>query len=70
MSRNGRKLINTRAIAVNDPSNPARGTSLLIHPLTGAQQSLKIPEASSIDMPMNQACRAADFRLEPRREAA
>ena len=37
------KLIKTRAIAVSDPSSPARGTSVLIHPLNGAQHQLEDP---------------------------
>src|SRR5262245_9756857 len=70
MSKSGSNLISTKAIAVNDPSKPARGTFFRTHPLKGAQPSLKIPDANSIVMPKNQACRADDSGSSPRASAA
>ena len=55
------------AIAVSEPSSPARGTRLRTQPQTGAQASLKIPEASSIVSPSNHACRAAAAGAGPAR---
>ena len=59
-----------RAMAASEPSSPARGTTLRTQPLTRAQASLKIPEASSMAMPRNQACRAAASAARPRPSAA
>src|SRR5208282_886914 len=58
------------AIAVSEPSSPARGTRLRTQPQIGAQASLKIPEASSIVSPRNHACRAASAAASPRPSAA
>ena len=58
------------AIAVSEPSSPARGTRLRTRPQIGAQASLKIPEASSIVSPKNHACRAAASAARPRPSAA
>ena len=60
----------TSAIAVSEPSSPARGTTSRTQPLTSAQASLKTPEARSIAIPRNQACCAAASGSSPRPVAA
>ncbi len=70
MSSRGRKLMIARAIDASEPSSPARGTSARKRPLIGAQASLKMPEASSMVIPRNQACWAAASAARPRPSAA
>lgn len=49
----------TSAIAVSDPSSPARGNDRRISPQRGAQASLNAPEARIIAIPRYHACLAA-----------
>ncbi len=58
-STRGRKLINTRAIAVSEPSSPARGTIRRIQPEPAAQASLNRPLSKIAQMPMCHVWRAA-----------
>ena len=70
MSRSGKKLMITSAIAVSEPRSPARGTIRRIVPPIVAQPSLKIPDAMMRVIPRNHACRAASSGESPRPVAA